>query len=307
MHSWQSYVLLTIFRLKRALLDRPAELDVEKDRRELDAMARYFKPLGPIECTPVVANNVPAEWIRPQGISTERVILYIHGGSFNAGSIISHRPLAANIAIACHARALVINYRLAPEHPFPAALEDSRAAYDWLLANGIPANRIAVMGDSAGGTLTLALLIQLRDQNQPLPALAACLCPATDMTQSGETWTSNVSKDIMLHPKNIRISGEIYVHGADTRSPLVSPLFGDLHGLPPVFIQVGSEEMLLSDCTRFTKKAQEAGVQINLEVWEGMQHVWQYTASFLPEARKAIKHIGEFAEHKWGEGSTRSI
>ncbi len=155
MHSWQAYTLVFFFRMKRLLLDKPGELDVKKDRRELDLLAKYFKPLKPITSTPVMANGVPAEWIIPQGLSTERVILYIHGGSFNSGSIISHRPLAANIAIACQARALIIDYRLAPEFPYPAALQDSLSAYEWLLANGIPPNQIAVMGDSAGGTLTL--------------------------------------------------------------------------------------------------------------------------------------------------------
>ena len=151
MHSWQAYTLVFFFRMKQLLLDKPGELNVDKDRRELETMAKYFKPLIPITCTPVIANGVPAEWIIPQGLSTERVILYIHGGSFNSGSIISHRPLAANIAIACQAGALTIDYRLAPEFPYPAALDDSLYAYDWLLANGIPSNQIAVMGDLPAG------------------------------------------------------------------------------------------------------------------------------------------------------------
>ena len=301
MNSWQGYVLLSIFRVKRFLSDRSGELNVEKDRRELEAFAQTFKPLRPIECTPVDVNNIPAEWIKPQGISTERVILYIHGGSFNSGSIISHRPLAANIAIACKVRALIIDYRLAPEHSYPCALQDSLAAYEWLLASGVPAENIAVMGDSAGGTLTLTLLIQLRDLGKPLPALAVCLCPATDMTLSGESWERNRKKDIMLDKRNIRTSGEIYMRDADPRSPLVSPLFADLHGLPPILIQVGSDEVLLSDATRFAEKAKEAGVPVTLEVWDGMQHVWQYTASFLPEARQAIRKIGKFANGIWGE------
>jgi epsilon-lactone hydrolase len=301
MHSWQAYVLLFGFRLKRSLLDHPDELDVEKDRRELEAMPKLFKPLGPIECSPVVANHVPAEWIKPQGISTDRVVLYIHGGSWNSGSINSHRPLAGNIAIACNARALIIDYRLAPEFPFPAANEDALAAYEWLLASGISSQQIAVMGDSAGGTLTLGLLIQLRDQGKPLPALAVCLSPATDLTMAGETWTSNRTKDIMLNLKNIHKAGEIYLKGADLRLPLISPLHADLHGLPPLLIQVGSEELLLSDAKLFTEKARAAGVPVTLEIWDGMQHVWQYTASFVPEARQAIRKIGEFAKRIWGD------
>lgn len=301
MHSWQAYVLMFIFRMKRLLFDRSGKLNIEKDRRELDVLAKWFKPLSPIDCSPVIANNVPAEWISPQGISTDRVILYIHGGSFNSGSINSHRPLAANIALACKARAFIIDYRLAPEFPYPSPLEDSLAAYEWLLASGIPADEIAVMGDSAGGTLTLTLLLQLRDKGKPLPAMAACLSPATDFTMSGESWKSNARKDFMLNLQNIRTSGKLYLRDADLRSPLVSPLYADLHGLPPILIQVGSDEVLLSDCTRFTEKAKAAGVPITLEVWDGMQHVWQYTASFLPEARRAVLNIGEFAKGIWGE------
>jgi len=301
MHSWQAYTLVFFFRMKRLLLDKPGELNVEKDRRELETMAKYFKSLTPITCTPVTANGVPAEWIIPQGLSTERVILYIHGGSFNSGSIISHRPLAANIAIACQARALIIDYRLAPEFPYPAALQDSLSAYEWLLANGIPANQIAVMGDSAGGTLTLALLIQLREQGKPLPALAACLSPGTDFSMWGESWRFNKGKDFMLDQRNIQKSIDIYLRDVDRRSPLVSPVYGDLQGLPPILLQVGSDEVLLTDATRFVEKAKAAGVPATLEVWEGMQHVWQYTASFLPEARSAIHNIGAFAENIWGD------
>ena len=300
MHSWQGYILLFIFRMKRILLDRSGELDVEKDRRELELIAKHFKPLAPISCTPVVANHVRAEWITPQGISIERVILSIHGGSFNSGSINSHRSLAANIAIACKARALIIDYRLAPEFPYPAAFEDSLATYEWLLTNGIPAEQIAVMGDSAGGTLTLALLLEQRSQGKPLPAMAVCLSPATDMTMSGESWVRNQKKDFMLDLRNIRTSGEIYLRGADLHSPLVSPLYADLYGLPPILIQVGSDEVLLSDATQFVEKAKKAGVSATLEVWDGMQHVWQYTASFVPEARQAIRNIGDFTERIWG-------
>jgi monoterpene epsilon-lactone hydrolase len=301
MHSWQANVLLFGFRLKRRLLDRPEELDVEKDRRELESMPKLFKPLGPIECTPLMANQVPAEWIKPQGLTTDRVILYLHGGSWNSGSINSHRPLAANIAIACKARALIIDYRLAPEFPFPAANEDALAAYEWLLENGIAAEKIAIMGDSAGGTLTLGLLIQLRDMNKPLPALAVCLSPASDFSMTGESWTRNRKKDIMLNFNNIRKAGEIYLKDADIRSALISPLGADLHGLPTLLIQVGSDELLLSDAKMFIEKAREAGVPATLEVWDGMQHVWQYTASFVPEARRAIQNIGAFARRTWGD------
>jgi monoterpene epsilon-lactone hydrolase len=296
MQSWQGYVLLLYFRLNRFLFNRSGELNVEKDRRELDALARLFKPLAPIDFSPVVVNNLPAEWITPRGISTKRVILYLHGGSFNSGSLVSHRALVANIASACKARALLVDYHLAPEHPFPSAVQDSLSAYEWLLASGISSEQIIVAGDSAGGTLTLTLLVQLRDQGKPLPGFAVCLSPATDLTMSGESWTSNRTKDIILDPRNIRTSIEIYLRDADPHSPLASPLYADMRGFPPLLIQVGSDEALLSDCTRFAKQAKEAGVSVTLEVWDGMQHVWQFAASFLPEGRQAINHIGQFVD-----------
>jgi monoterpene epsilon-lactone hydrolase len=296
MLSWQGYILILYMRINRFFYNRSGELNVEKDRQDLESMTKMFKPLVPIECTPVVADNVPAEWITPQGISTERVILYLHGGSFNAGSIATHRPLAANLASACKARALLTDYRLAPEHPYPSAVQDSLATYEWLLANGILAEHIAVMGDSAGGTLTLALLIHLRDLGKPLPAMAVCLSPATDLNMLGESWTFNKRKDFMLDQRNIRDSIEIYLRGADPRSPLASPLYADLQGLPPILIQVGSDEVLLSDATRFAEKAKAAGVPVTLEIWDRMQHVWQLAASLLPEGRQATQKIAEFAE-----------
>jgi monoterpene epsilon-lactone hydrolase len=296
MQSWQGYILRFYMRLNRFLTNRSGTLDVEKDRHNLEEMAKLFKPLAPVECRPVIVNNIPAEWIAPPGLSTQRVILYLHGGSFNAGSVASHRSLAANLATACKARVLIIDYRLAPEHPFPCAQEDALEAYEWLLSSGIPAEKIIVAGDSAGGTLTLTLLVQLRDQSKPLPALAVCLSPATDLTMAGESWTSNRSKDVMLDPRNIRTSIEVYLRDADPLSPLASPLYAELHGLPPLLIQVGSDECLLSDCTRFAEQAKQAGVPVTLEVWDGMQHVWQFAASLLPEGRQAIDHIAKYID-----------
>lgn len=304
MQSWQGYILILYMRLNRFLFNRSGELNVEKDRRNLESLARLFKPLAPVQFTPLVVKDMPAEWITPPGVSTERVILYIHGGSFNAGSVASHRSLAANLALACKARALLIDYRLAPEHPFPSAVQDTLEAYEWLLGNNIPAEHIAFMGDSAGGTLALALLVQLRDQGKPLPALAVCLSPATDLTMSGDSWTHKLKKDIMLDPRNIRTSIEIYLRGADPRSPLASLLYANLHGFPPLLIQVGSDEVLLSDCTRFANLAKEAGVPVTLEVWDGMQHVWQFAASFMPEGRRAITRIGDFVDAVFSRTTT---
>jgi monoterpene epsilon-lactone hydrolase len=298
MVSWQARALEAYLVIKRRLSDQSGELDVERERADVESMAKMFKPLGPIRCKPVSANNVPAEWILPLGVPPARVILFLHGGSFNSGSIVSYRTLAGNVALAAEARSLLLGYRLAPEHPFPAAIEDALAAYQWLLAQGVDPRQLVVAGDSAGGTLVLALLVQLRDKRQPLPAAAVCLSPAPDLTFSSESWTFNARKDLMLDARKERKSVEIYLKGANPRGPLASPTFADLSGLPPLLIQVGSHELLLSDAERLAEKAKAAGVDITLEVWPGMQHEWQFAANFLPEGRRAIARVGEFVKAK---------
>jgi epsilon-lactone hydrolase len=298
MPSWQARALEAYLIIKRRLSDQSGELDVEKERADVESMAKMFKPLAPIRCEPVAANGVPAEWILPLEGQPARAILFLHGGSFNSGSIVSHRTLAGNVALACDARSLLIDYRLAPEHPFPAAIEDAQAAYRWLLAQGIGPRQLVVAGDSAGGTLLLALLLQLRDHRQPLPAAAVCLSPAPDLTFSSESWTFNARKDLMLDPRKERKSVEIYLREADPHGPLASPTFADLRGLPPLLIQIGSHELLLSDAERLAEKAKAAGVDVTLEVWPAMQHEWQFAADFLPEGRRAIARVGEFVKAK---------
>ncbi len=296
MRSWQARLLEIYLIAKRRFADPSGKLDVARERADVESMASLFKPLHAIRCQPAVANGVPAEWIVPEGLTTSRAILFLHGGSFNSGSISSHRTLAGNVAFASKARALLIDYRLAPEHPFPAAVEDSIAAYEWLLEQGCAPGEIVVAGDSAGGNLALALLIFLRDHNRPLPAAAVCLSPAPDLTFSGESWAFNATKDLMLDERKERQAIEIYLRGADPRAPLASPTFGELAGLPPLLIQVGSHEMLLSDATRFAEKARRAGVDVTLEVWPEMQHEWQFAARILPEGRQAIMQVGGFVE-----------
>lgn len=296
MVSWQTRALEIYLRINRVFSGNSSELNIAKERAEVEAMASMFKPMGEIRCEPVMANGIPAEWIIPKEEKPGRAILFLHGGSFNSGSIVSHRTLAGNVALSSNARTLLIDYRLAPEHPFPAGINDTVKAYEWLLAQGFASNQIVVAGDSAGGTLTLNLLIHLRDNNQALPVAAVCLSPAPDLTFSGESWVFNATKDLMLVERKERESIEIYLREFDPRSPLVSPSFADLHGLPPLLIQIGSYELLLSDVERFAEKAKAAGVDVTLEVWQGMQHEWQFAGKFLPEGKRAISRIGEFVE-----------
>ncbi len=298
MASWQSHVLRLTQRGFRAPNGRFSGLDVMKERRNTAVAEKMFRTSSSVQCSAVTANGVPAEWTSPIGLSPERVVLYVHGGAFYSGSVPGARPVAGNIALAGNARVLTIGYRLTPEHPFPAALDDTLIAYEWLLASGTSPEAIVLVGNSAGGTLVLALLVQLRDHGKPLPRGAVCLSPTTDLTMSGDTWTLNAQNDLLLDAEKVRAAIDLYLHGADPRAPLASPLYADLHALPPLLILVGSDERLLSDATRLATKARAAGVTVTLEVADRMQHGWHVLARFLPEGRRAIARIGEFIE--WG-------
>jgi monoterpene epsilon-lactone hydrolase len=297
--SWQARALKAYMIAKRRFSPQSNELDVARERASVESMTRMFKSLGAVRWTPVAANGVPAEWIVPEGLESDRAILYLHGGSFIAGSIVSHRTLAGNVALAARSRSLLLDYRLAPEHPFPAAIEDAVAGYEWLLAQGFAPAQIVVAGDSAGGNLSLSLLVYLRDHHRPLPAAAVCLSPVPDLTYSSESWVFNLKKDMIANERMERLSVEVYLNGADPRTPLASPYFADLQGLPPLLIQVGSHEVILSDAMRFAEKAKQARVEVTLEVWPGMQHVWQFAATLMPESRRAIFRIGEFIQEEF--------
>jgi epsilon-lactone hydrolase len=300
MPSWQFRLIRTIFQIRRRVNPPTGMLDVEKARAETEALAANFRTKIELTCTPVNANEVPAEWITTPTSSGDKVILYLHGGSYNSGSIASHRSLAANIVHAAKARALIIAYRLAPEYRFPAAVEDAKVAYRWLLENQFSPDHIIVAGDSCGGGLALALLISLRDEEQPLPAAAVCLSPWTNLACTGESWETNRSKDIVIDPGVLKKSAQIYLGESDPRTPFASPLYADLKGLPPLLIQVGSEELLLSDATSFAEQAQAAGIKVTLQVWKGMQHEWHVAANILPEGRQAIAQIGQFIQAQLG-------
>ena len=237
-------------------------------------------------------NGVPAEWIAAPGAELG-AILYLHGGAYTLGSINTHREMVARLSRSTGMRALIINYRLAPEHPYPAALEDATTAYRWLLAQGNDPARILIAGDSAGGGLTLAALIALRDAGEPLPAGAVCLSPWTDLTCSGDSIQTKAQDDLILTLENLSRSARSYAGEHDLRSPLISPLFADLSGLPPLLIQVGTDEILLDDARRIVEKAQTAGVDVTLEIWEEMFHVFQMV-SIMPGTKKALGQIGDF-------------
>jgi monoterpene epsilon-lactone hydrolase len=252
-------------------------------------------PIPPdIKCEKVSAGGVGAEWISAPNSSADRAVLYVHGGGYVIGSVNTHRDLMGRIARASGARVLGVNYRLAPEHPFPAAVDDSVAAYRWMLAQGLKPNRIAVAGDSAGGGLTVATLVAIRDAKLPVPGAGVCISPWVDMEGIGESMKTKAAVDPVVQREGLLGMAAAYLGGQNPRSPLAAPIYADLKGLPPLLIQVGEAETLLDDSTRLNDRAKAAGVSTKLEVWPEMIHVWQLFASFLPEGQQAVDGIGSF-------------
>ena len=266
MPSLASRVVATNLKIFTALSWRPC-YPVGYQRYMMSRIAPRMLPAPKgVRREPAIADGVPAAWLIPEGADVERVILYLHGGAFVIGSIESHWKMVARIAKAAGCRALLIDYRLAPEHRFPAALDDSVKAYRWLLAKGYQPDRIAIAGDSAGGTLTASTLVTLRDAGDPLPAAGVMLSPATDMEMSGESFKTRAREDPMIRQSWGGKCIGMYLGSTDPRDPLASPLYADLQGLPPLLIQVGTREVLLDDSLRFTDRAKEQGVEVDLEV-----------------------------------------
>jgi len=267
---------------------------VPQMRESWDRLFSDVRDLAPVKKQNVSAGGVDAEWLDGPGARADHVVLYLHGGGYVLGSVNSHRDMIARLSAASAARALALNYRLAPEHPFPAAVDDAVSAYRFVLAQGIAPGRIAIAGDSAGGGLAAATLLAIRDQKLPLPAAGVLLSPWVDMEGIGESMNGGVSDDPMVAKHLIASMAPPYLNGADPRTPLAAPLYADLRGLPPLLIQVGRRETLLDDSTRFAQRARQAGVDLTLEVWPGMIHVWQIFASELSEGREAVARIGEY-------------
>ena len=265
---------------------------LEDMRKGLDAMGAMTPSLDGITTTKVDASGVAAEWISAD--DSGPVLLYLHGGGYVLGSVQSHRALIERLARAMGGRILAIDYRLAPEAPFPAAVDDAVAAYRWLLEQGVAASRLAIAGDSAGGGLTLATLVALRDQGLAMPACAAPISPWTDMEGSGDSMQTRAAVDPMVQKEPLVQMAGTYLQGAEPRNPLASPLYADLSGLPPLLIQVGDAETLLDDTTRIEPRLKEAGVDVTVEVWDEMIHVWHLFAPMLDKGQEAIDRIGAF-------------
>ena len=270
------------------------EPSVAEMRRRFEGLAASFPVAADVAIEPVSGGGVPAEWISAPGARRDRAVLYLHGGGYVIGSIATHRQLAADISRSAAARVLLIDYRLAPEHPHPAAVEDALSAYRWLVAQGAAPERTAVAGDSAGGGLTMATLVALRDAGDPLPGAAVGLSPWVDLEAVGDSMTGKSADDPLVQRAGLLRMAAYYLNGLGPRHPLAAPLYADLTGLPPLLIQVGDAETLLDDAVRLAQRAEAAGVKVNIDVWEEMIHVWQLFAPMLPEGREAIDEIGRF-------------
>ena len=270
-------------------------------RAEYGDLAEEHALPGNIDHQPVDTGGVSAEWIRAPDSRDDRAMLYLHGGCYGSGSVETHRDLMSRLSLAAATQVLGANYRLAPEHPFPAAVDDASAAYRWLLEMGIAPGRIAIAGDSAGGGLALATMIETRDAGLPLPGALVCLSPWVDLALTGTSMDTKAGDDPIVNREMLLGWSKLYLGNHDARTPLASPLYADLDGLPPLLIQVGASEVLLDDATRLAERASAAGVATMLKVWPEMIHVWQTFAAILPEGRQAIARIGEFVRSQLGD------
>ena len=278
------------------LAARPQQQDatLEESRAGFEQLAALFPVPDDVKTERVEAGGVPAEWVSVPETREEHVLLYVHGGGYVVGSLTTHRELVSRLARAAGARVLNVDYRLAPEHPFPAAVEDATAAYRWLLAQGVESGHVAVGGDSAGGGLTLATLLALRDAGDPLPAAGICLSPWTDLEGTGASAEPGAVDDPLVALEGLREMARQYARPDDMRHPHASPLYGDYAGIPPLLLQVGTREILLDDATRLAERARAAGVDVELEPWEGLIHVWQLFGPQVPEGIDAVRNIGGF-------------
>lgn len=275
---------------------RPVAPDATvQELREHFEMASELFPLPPDVAVQVTnAGSVMAEWIDIPGVDASAVLLYLHGGGYVIGSLSTHRHLVADLARAGGLRGLSVAYRLAPEHPYPAAIDDGVAVYRWLVARGIDPARIVIAGDSAGGGLTLAVLLALRDAGDPLPAGAVLLSPWTDLAAQGGSITTKADVDPMLTPNDLHRYAAWYLGETDPKTPWASPLYADLTGLPPLLIHVGSAEILLDDSVQIAERARNAGVEVTLDVKEDLIHVWHYFAQLIPEGEESVRDVGAF-------------
>ncbi len=278
--------------IRAILASRPRPLDLAGRRKRLDEVFGSFPLADGAHAKPADAGGVPTEWTSTSSADQSRVILYLHGGGYVSGSIASHRSMVSHLSVASGARTLALGYSLAPEHPFPAACEDALAGYRFLVDSGFHPSRIVLAGDSAGAGLVMSTLLALRAEGAPMPAGGFLISPWVDLLNSGPSITAKAAVDPMISKAYLDDFAGQYLHGVDPRTLKASPLYADLHGLPPLLIQVGTAETLLDDATRLVARAGDANVRAILSVWPEMIHVWHLFHSRLRDARAAINEAG---------------
>ena len=290
--------LLELF-AERAAASAENPPTLEDRRTGINLLGERFQNLDGISTEPVDADGVPAEWVSAPNASNG-AILYLHGGGYVIGSVISHRGMAANLSRASGCRVLIIDYRLAPENKHPAQVQDAHTAYRWMLKNGVDASSLVVAGDSAGGGLTVATLLAARDGGDPLPAGGICISPWVDMEGAGDSMSTKAGIDPTVSREGLIDMATNFLGDGDRRDPLAAPLHADLTGLPPLLIIVGTAEVLLDDAVRLHDKAEAAGVESALEIWDDMIHIWPWFAPFLPEGQQAMDRMGDFVKERIG-------
>lgn len=288
--------------LERMFAERPEPgRPVEERRREWEARARLeVLPQG-ARFTPEPVGGIACEWMDMPRVARDRVFLFLHGGGYVAGSPRTHRRLAANLSRATHLRVLMPDYRLAPEHPFPAGVKDALQVYGALLERGIPEESIVVGGDSAGGGLTLSMLLALREARAKMPFAAILLAPWTDLTVSSPSYRTNRKYDPIITRERLAEAGAQYAGDRDPADPMMSPLFADLNGLPPMLIHAAGDEAMVDDSRRFAERAEAQGVPVTLKVFDGLWHVFHHGGMEIPESRQAIDEIGTYLRSLRGE------
>ncbi len=294
-----------IVALREKLAQRLRSPDLGQRRREFDMFADMYPTAADVAVEPVSANGVPAEWTSTPDVSREDAILYLHGGGYVIGSLASHRHMVSEVGRAARARTLALHYRLAPENPFPAAVQDALAGYRFLLSQGLQHGRIAIAGDSAGGGLVVAAMVAIRDAGLPQPACGWAISPWTDMEGVGESMSANAERDPIVEKDLLLELARDYLGGADPRSPLAAPIYADLKGIAPLLIQVGSVEALLDDAIRLARAAGAADVAVDLQIWPEMLHVWHLFHLDLKAGRRAIEVGGEFVRGMTGGARRR--
>jgi monoterpene epsilon-lactone hydrolase len=288
--------------LRETIAKRVRSDDIAQRRRDIDARGLAYRLPADIKAEPVAANGVRSEWTSSPDADPSRVVLYFHGGGYVIGSLDSHRHMVAEIGRAARARTLAIDYRLAPEHPFPAAVDDAMDAYRFLLSRGVQPSGITIAGDSAGGGLVVAAMVAIREAGLPQPACGWPISPWVDMEAIGGSMTSKAATDPTVQQAGILDMAKLYLKDANPRSPLAAPIYADLRGLAPLLIQVGAAETLLDDAIRLAQVAGAADVAVNLQVWPEMIHVWHIYYPELAAGRRAIAAGGEFAKAMTSRG-----